>query len=521
MRILSLNPGHDGNIACITDGVLEFSLEAEKNSFPRYSYLTANVVARALTLASGPLDVICLSGWPTPDRLNSAYVHREDAPFVSHEVQILGEKNRVLFSSSHERAHIMQLYGMSPYPQGMPVYVLIVEGTLGNFYSVDRDLNISLEAVLIPLIGQKYSFLYYLGANQQQEVDGRGSGVAGKLMALAGFAKSEDDFQHADDVINKILEIKYDKEFHKSEFEKSPYYRIGIESQEFKNLAGRMTDVVFDRFREGVLPHVKDKRPLLIGGGCGLNCDWNSRWNETGIFADVFVPPCCNDSGISIGTALDAQWRLTQNAKLSWNVYAGERFDMDQVIPDHLYEKTPLDYDHLASLLAEDRIFALVQGRYEMGPRALGNRSLIASPLNQENHRRLNAIKLREQYRPIAPLCLEEDCNTYFEGRCPSPWMLFFHRLKTPNLPAITHVDGTARVQTVNEAENPRAYKILKHFKKRTGYGVLCNTSLNLAGRGFINQSSSLIYYQRERGLDGFIIDDTLYLAREVKRLLT
>jgi hydroxymethyl cephem carbamoyltransferase len=130
-------------------------------------------------------------------------------------------------------------------------------------------------------------------------------------------------------------------------------------------------------------------------------------------------------------------------------------------------------------------------------------------------HDRLNKIKKRESYRPIAPICLEEDVAQHFDWQGDSPYMLYFQRVLTRELPAVTHVDGTARVQTVSERQNREMWNLLKAFKALTGFGVLCNTSLNFPGRGFINCTSSLVQYVDENDIDGFVLFDKLYLSRK------
>ena len=142
----------------------------------------------------------------------------------------------------------------------------------------------------------------------------------------------------------------------------------------------------------------------------------------------------------------------------------------------------------------------------------MGNRSLLAAPFSTASRDRLNKIKHREAYRPIAPVCREEDVNNYFDWTGPSPYMLYFQRVTDRRLEAVTHADGSARVQTVRHDTNARLHDILDAFAKRTGIGVLCNTSLNLPGRGFINRTSDLVEYAIDRDLDGFVLDDRLYL---------
>lgn len=158
------------------------------------------------------------------------------------------------------------------------------------------------------------------------------------------------------------------------------------------------------------------------------------------------------------------------------------------------------------------------QGRWEIGPRALGNRSLLAEPCSPATRDRLNAIKQREPYRPIAPCCREQDLAEAFVEDFSDPFMLYFRRVRSPRLAAVTHVDGTARVQSVTPASNPQLHSLLDAFAARTGIGVLCNTSLNLHRRGFINRMSDLVGYCEERGIDDVVVGDLWYTAKHLTR---
>jgi hydroxymethyl cephem carbamoyltransferase len=146
-----------------------------------------------------------------------------------------------------------------------------------------------------------------------------------------------------------------------------------------------------------------------------------------------------------------------------------------------------------------------MNGRCEIGPRALGNRSLLAAPFKLEMKARLNRIKQREDFRPIAPICLEEDVEKHFQWSGPSPHMLYFQKVRDQNLKAIIHVDNTTRVQTVREDENPKIHALLRRFRDKTGTGVLCNTSLNYHGNGFINRTSDLYGFCKTHGVDAFV----------------
>ena len=254
--------------------------------------------------------------------------------------------------------------------------------------------------------------------------------------------------------------------------------------------------------------------PLLIAGGCGLNCDWNTKWKESGLFSEVFVPPVANDSGSAIGTAIDAQFHYTGNPKIDWNVYSGLGFVTTGSFDLARYDLYETDDEMIADMLANDLILGWVSGKYEIGPRALGNRSILAAPFRESTRARLNEIKQREQFRPIAPVCLEEEAARWFGCDHASPHMLYTYSARTDALAAVTHVNKTARIQTVSSATNRSLYNLLIAFKARTGYGVLCNTSLNFNGKGFINKIDDLSSYAVKHNLDGFVIEGRSYILK-------
>lgn len=293
---------------------------------------------------------------------------------------------------------------------------------------------------------------------------------------------------------------------------------MGLDDPEFRNFTGIYSNAIFDIFYQFARANLKKRQPLVIAGGCGLNCDWNTKWNETGLFSEVFVPPVANDSGSAIGTAIDAQFRFTGNPKIEWNVYSGLVFRTDGSFEPGRYEIRNTNYDEIADMLANELILGWVNGRYEIGPRALGNRSILAAPFRDSTRIRLNEIKQRELFRPIAPVCLREDAERWFECNHESPYMLFTHHATTSALPAVTHVNGTARIQTVTSATNRNLHDLLFAFKARTGYGVLCNTSLNYNGKGLINNISDLDTYAVKHGLDGFVVEGRAYLLKGSER---
>lgn len=450
---------------------------------------------------------------------------------MGHEAKLIKTKKFTVFNrplhtyeSSHARAHIFSSWALSPFPEGTPFYALVWEGALGAFYRVDERMNISkmpeqnaTNQNLCFAPGLRYSMPFWFARMNDFPAE---LSAAGKIMALASYGRDSatpnNPIWHSaikkffsDEIVEKSLGCDIDDNY----FEDFAFLREGIQSQVFRDFVSLLQKMIFEVFYNYAQKHLVDDLPLVISGGCGLNCNWNTDWKSSQLFADVFVPPCTNDTGLMIGLAADAQHHFTGRAKVSWSPYAGQQFIHDDADFSG-YQEMPLDYTLVSELLASGlTVIAWVQGRCEIGPRALCNRSLLASPMRQEMQQRLNSIKQRENYRPIAPVCLEEQVHEYFHWQGESPYMLHFQKVRTPQLlPAVTHVDNTARVQTVRKAQNPRIYQLLASFRNTTGVGVLCNTSLNYPGKGFINRTSDLVDYANSVGLDGFVIDDKLYL---------
>jgi hydroxymethyl cephem carbamoyltransferase len=514
MRILSMHSGHDGAIAYIEDGVLRFSIEAEKDSFPRYSAVRAQLVMEALEAADSFPDVVAMGGWHKwagglRPGLGAGYMGL-DEPQV-HEGNLFGRPVRY-FHSSHERSHVYMSTGMAPQAPIDECAILTWEGVIGHFYHWRKG---GAEIDSFPVLdqpGQRYAALFCL-ANPAFADRGRTPDhtQSGKLMALAGYADLDTPVPpEVAQAVDWILETPRIDPMEKAELADSPLYNAGVHTPLVHRAAAHISDRLFEIFLETAKAQLPAGLPLLISGGCGLNCEWNRRWEDCGHFSEVFVPPCTNDSGCAIGTGLDAQFTLDGPKRLEWDVYTGPEFDRDTE-PGPEWERVPLDNDALAAAITDGAVVAWVQGRAEIGPRALGHRSLLASPLRAETKDLLNKIKKREDYRPIAPVCLLEEVGKWFDDDRNDPYMLYFANVTTDALPAITHVDGTARIQTVGPSGDPRYRALLQAQSRLTGYGVLCNTSLNHKGLGFINRSSDLFYYCERQGVDHAVVEDAWY----------
>lgn len=522
MRIFSYNPGHDGAVALLQNGRLVLSIEEEKDSNYRYSPLSGANILNVIGEMDDAPDVMCVGGWWPRDHYEFLHRSNRNAGYrgvAATDVIVAQTRfmNRAVryFSSSHERSHILCAFGMSPLPKGTPCYALVWEGGIGAFYEIDAALNISLIGDVLDQPGNRYGLLYGLAdPTFAKDRPYPRLSDAGKLMALASFSTRSEPTADEKRLLNFLLDRPFQALSAYEELSDAPHRDAGLDDPEFRNFVGIYSDAIFDRFYSFAQNNLTKGRPLVIAGGCGLNCDWNSQWRETGFFSDVFVPPVPNDSGSAIGTAIDSQFHFTGNPKIEWDVYSGLPFRNDGPVDTEKYEIHDATPGEIAELLEGDLILGWINGRYEIGPRALGNRSIIAAPFRDTTRVRLNAIKQRESFRPIAPVCLLDEAKRWFGADQASPYMLFTYRTATEALSAVTHVNGTARIQTVSAATNGPMHDLLSAFRSRTGYGVLCNTSLNFNGRGFINNLRDLDVYACEHNLDGFVVDSRVYLRK-------
>lgn len=237
-------------------------------------------------------------------------------------------------------------------------------------------------------------------------------------------------------------------------------------------------------------------RYLTMAGGTALNCVANSRiWRESP-FDDVWVQPAAGDSGTALGAALHLAAEAGDPVVPAPTAALGRSWTDDELASwlttAQVPFTTPADLaGEVADVLTGNGVVAWFDGRSEFGPRALGRRSLIANPMHAENLERLNDVKGREQFRPVAPMVLAERAGEIFSGGpIPSPYMLFVHDVAEPwreKIPTVTHVDGTARIQTVSDEDNAGIAALLRAFDERTGVPVVVNTSLNTAGRPMVD----------------------------------
>ena len=259
---------------------------------------------------------------------------------------------------------------------------------------------------------------------------------------------------------------------------------------------------------------------LCMAGGVALNCVMNSRVRDEGPFDEVWVQPAAGDAGTALGAALWIEWRergLTGDRSRHWTMdhaYLGPSYPNSEIESFLRWSKVPFKRlddvaGETADLLASGHVIGWYQGRTEFGPRALGARSILASPIDPGMQAKLNEIKDREDFRPVAPVVMEEHAHAWFVNARVAPFMLFIFDVRpevAERIPAVRHVDGTARVQTINRSQHPLYYDLLAAFYARTGVPILVNTSFNTRGEPMVNSPRDALESFWTSPLDALVI---------------
>jgi len=541
MRICGIKLTHDGAIAVVDDGRLVFCTEQEKRSNnPRYQLIdNLDAVVTALTehgLDPRDIDQFVIDGWDGEVEskfqvLSGAVpITLKGGPYVERHGEglldsvdgfglILANKVFPYKSYPHVTGHVASAYCTSPFAKaGRPAFCLVWDGCIfPRLYYVERR-GARLIDCLLPMIGHAYAVAgHHFGPYKQANRSNWDLGVAGKLMAYIALGA-------VDETIVAVFQELYEKRF-ASDTDEARRYRADINNAE-SSLAAlhdffdacalrlgekRPEDVLasFHEFLERLLVReialvllrhssLPGARNLCVAGGCGLNIKWNSALRATGLFDDVWVPPFPNDSGSAIGAACAAMAAQNGYVPLEWSVYSGPALQAGEVAPE--WEATPCSMQELAAILASNKPVIFLTGRAELGPRALGGRSILAAATSPEMKDHLNDIKRREHFRPVAPICLEDRAPEIFDPGTPDPYMLFDHQTRAEwrdKVPAIVHLDGSARLQTVPRTSQHKVAELLVEYERLTGLPLLCNTSANHHGRGFFPDAAAACQWGR------------------------
>ncbi len=535
MKVLGLNGwterGHDGGASLIVDGKLLFSIEEEKLIGKRHAYDTLPLESIKACLNAGNITLDDI------DRFVIGWDFEKIYKMLGKEFLTKEEVSKILFNNNkyankleyleHHKAHAYSAFIPSNYEKAL---VLIVDGQgeyMGTtLYLADRNKN-DLKLMMETPVSIGY---FYAGITKQI---GFKSGEEGKTMGLASYGEPI----YADE-LRKLIYLKEDGSigcvFHIDKISKDEedatlqkwekllskiipkregkIINITEDIIPYANLA-RSAQKVIEELMTGIIKkYVKETgvHNVCIAGGVGLNCPTSTAVEKLKEVDGVFIQPAANDGGISLGAAIQGALDLGDNVNIEMIPYLGNKFSQE-IIESELQKKNYeyKVYDNIekiiAELIYEGKIVANYQGRLELGPRALGNRSLLASPEKYETLVRMNELKGREVWRPLAPAVLYDKQEMVFDSNIFSPHMTknfnVLNEMKD-KLEAITHVDGTARIQSVTKKYNELFYNIINEFYKLSGIPVVINTSFNVKGEPIVNTPSEAIDSFERMNLD-------------------
>lgn len=463
---------------------------------------------------------------------------------LNEELAKLGQGKPELLFPEHHLSHAASAFFPSPFEEAA---ILTIDGvgewattTIGH--GTQNQIEILCELEFPHSLGLFYSAVtYYCGFKVN-------SGEY-KLMGLApyGLADSQQTAVYRQKMLDNLLDVRDDGSIllNMDYFNyatgltmccdekwerlfgmppRKPETDLTQQYMDFALAAQQITEEVMFRMAD-TAKKLTGSQYLTMAGGVALNCVANGKLLRRGTFKDIWIQPAAGDAGGAVGAAYAAWYigksrkrKITKGKDSMQGAYLGPQYDAATIervarrykAPCHYYDDFEKLCKEVTDLLDQGCVIGWLQGRMEYGPRALGNRSILGSPCKPDMQKKLNLkIKYREGFRPFAPAVMEEEIGTYFELDRPSPYMLLvapvlgsrrnplppgydklqmFDRLYhlRSDIPSITHIDYSARIQSINRETNERFWKLLRSFKEKTGYGVLVNTSFNVRGEPIV-----------------------------------
>lgn len=534
MIVLGINGykdrGHDGGAAIIVDGDVHFAIEEEKLINKRHAYDCCPIesINQALLYEKCNLDDVDLIvyGWDYPqiyNMINQKFISNEEMSKELFDTEKYASKIKYV---DHHVAHALSSFCASNYDKAL---TLVIDGQ-GEY--MGTSLFLTEKNKLPTIIMQTPISLGYFYAAITKHIGFHG-GEEGKTMGLASYGKPlyleqlrkyiyyENGELHCKFLIKKVSKDEEDATL--EEWEKilqtiipartGKISKVDEDIMPYANLASSaqilceeiVTNLINDYSKKYNINHI------CIAGGVGLNCPINSAVEKLPFITDVFIQPAANDGGVALGSAYYGALLLGDSIKDTFNVYSGTSFSDEEIEKELIklnvkYQKCDNIADVIATKLANGEIVANFQGRLEYGPRALGNRSLLASASDPNMLEKLNNLKGREVWRPLAPVVLFEKQNEYFDYNKESLYMLKNAKVISSKIPAVTHVDYTARIQSITQKSNKLLYDILNEYNNLTGCAVLINTSFNVKGEPLVNSPKLAIESARRMHINNLSI---------------
>ncbi len=564
MNILGIHTfGHDTGAALISEGRL-LAIGEERLNRMKHSGAFPHKSVRYL------LEAANLKGIDDIDLVVGVTRVGKDGKNKENEMirSGLGYKGKI-HTISHHTAHAASAFYPSPFEEAT---IMVIDGLGSNaadmeqeakvpfiFRVIDKKVRKHFEEVQsfyrgmdgrLHTIRKDYAMpgysnglgLLYMGTSV---FIGLGDFGSGKVMGLAPYGDRTDGrFRRTFyEIVDGAVLIPSEKNFvrHIDHFQRMYYPDVPKRTKEelpdkvYTEIAFEVQDALEKALIEiaNHLYRISPSKNLCYAGGVGLNSVANKKILDNTPFENIFIQPAACDTGIALGCALYGAHMLNQEASKRYrfkNAYLGRAYDEGEILTalkDTANIKFSKERDIVkkaAGLLAEGKILGWFEGGSEIGPRALGHRSIICDPGRPDMKDVLNAkVKHREGFRPFAPSVLKEYAADFFDLTCESPYMLLIAKVKQDKqriVPAITHVDGTARVQTVTKEDNGRYYELIEAFYKISGVPVILNTSFNIAGEPIVETPADALRCFMSTEMDYLVVEDYLIEAVGPKKLI-
>lgn len=525
MIILGMNFSHDGAVSIVKDGRLIAAIGTERITRVKKDFgVTKEAIQYVLDEAGVSLediDAIALADYlkkhdkEVLDLFDPAGnpVLKTDYTIYHNDVRIVDGvllgRNIPVYVLPHHLAHTSAAYYTSNYDEAV---CLSVDSSFGNLednsmIAVGNGNKLIAESCPRLISGIGYAIITELLGFTPAYAK------AGTTMGLSCYGESilkEELIRYLDEMFftyKTDAEIEYRiywSDFWTKFANKHPHE---LSFRESADLAATMQELL----QESILRVVRDlsntSKNLCLSGGSFLNCMTNTAIKRTDLFGSIHHFPACGDDGNAVGSALYVAHHIFDEPRYSY-----EPQDISYLGRKNVYVEP--DYGEVANMIANGKIVAWFMGSSEYGPRALGNRSILSDPRSYHNRERINfAVKNREWFRPLAPAVLEEHVSDWFDLDGPSPFMLYTSQvLQAEKIPAVTHVDGSARHQTVTETSNPPFYRLIRKFYDITGVPIIMNTSLNGNSQPILEtEEQALEFFHINKNIDAIVINGTLY----------